>query len=636
MLTNPESAKLLDALGPAGKAAQSHWRESLGVDWAGIEQWIAAVVPGEDGAPRTAYCLSLREPIAETSLPQSWGQPAAATHASRRFWKGAELAYYLPEAKAGRMVAIGPQELVLEIIERDAEPLLRKGLEDLVRTSDESRHFTLIVAPSYLLTDGKSLLEGDLRKLREPLAEFFDMRVPAVAVSAQFGEALFLELRMVAPADVPADSLAAQARGRLDEASRRVDQYVASLSPGPYGRQIVNRFPLMVQTACNYTRSGAEGRQALLRCYLPDVAGHNLLLGAELALAETSQSSSGAPVVAANGPKLDQGGGVQAALARQISLSFPRDTLEHCFEIMAEELGVPIVILGSDLQLEGITKNQSFGLDERERPASEILAKVLKLANPDGKLVYVVKPDDAGQETIFITTRAAAAKRKDVLPAESAKSNVPSPCSGHTRRRRYTILRVVNSAVEVVATPASEQAVELFSIQCTTCRVRLKVKDESIIGDILACPKCGSMVQVTAPEDWRQDSAAAATVASAVVPSKPSTPPAVPASSSVPPAPAAAPPALPVATPAAAAVEQVPAEAAMTLSGPATPEPTPVSSRLPADWMLWAGGLGAGIVVGATVWLLAVGRDRESEQSAVVSAPRDGPVAEYACRAATC
>ncbi|MFO7905527.1 MAG: hypothetical protein R6U98_22880 [Pirellulaceae bacterium] len=40
---------------------------------------------------------------------------------------------------------------------------------------------------------------------------------------------------------------------------------------------------------------------------------------------------------------------------------------------------------------------------------------------------------------------------------------------------------------------------ESFSITCTTCRARLRVRDESAIGQILACPKCGSMVLVEAP-----------------------------------------------------------------------------------------------------------------------------------------
>lgn len=49
---------------------------------------------------------------------------------------------------------------------------------------------------------------------------------------------------------------------------------------------------------------------------------------------------------------------------------------------------------------------------------------------------------------------------------------------------------------------------ELFSITCTTCRARLKVRDAAAIGQILACPKCGSMVQVVAPEGWQPPPAA--------------------------------------------------------------------------------------------------------------------------------
>ena len=40
-----------------------------------------------------------------------------------------------------------------------------------------------------------------------------------------------------------------------------------------------------------------------------------------------------------------------------------------------------------------------------------------------------------------------------------------------------------------------------FKIQCDSCLVKLKVTKESAIGQILACPKCGSMVQVIPPEE---------------------------------------------------------------------------------------------------------------------------------------
>jgi DNA-directed RNA polymerase subunit RPC12/RpoP len=41
----------------------------------------------------------------------------------------------------------------------------------------------------------------------------------------------------------------------------------------------------------------------------------------------------------------------------------------------------------------------------------------------------------------------------------------------------------------------------MFTIQCTTCNAKLKVKNEELIGQILACPKCGGMVLVQQPED---------------------------------------------------------------------------------------------------------------------------------------
>lgn len=42
----------------------------------------------------------------------------------------------------------------------------------------------------------------------------------------------------------------------------------------------------------------------------------------------------------------------------------------------------------------------------------------------------------------------------------------------------------------------------LFSISCETCTARLNVKQQAAIGQVLACPKCGSMVLVQPPEGW--------------------------------------------------------------------------------------------------------------------------------------
>ena len=42
---------------------------------------------------------------------------------------------------------------------------------------------------------------------------------------------------------------------------------------------------------------------------------------------------------------------------------------------------------------------------------------------------------------------------------------------------------------------------EPFSITCTTCKSRLKVKSAAAIGQVVPCPKCGGMVLVKPPEE---------------------------------------------------------------------------------------------------------------------------------------
>ncbi len=42
----------------------------------------------------------------------------------------------------------------------------------------------------------------------------------------------------------------------------------------------------------------------------------------------------------------------------------------------------------------------------------------------------------------------------------------------------------------------------LFYVTCTTCKAKLAVRDASAVGEIYACPKCESMVQIIPPADW--------------------------------------------------------------------------------------------------------------------------------------
>jgi hypothetical protein len=185
----------------------------------------------------------------------------------------------------------------------------------------------------------------------------------------------------------------------------------------------------MLRKLTTYTRSGFEADRAVLRCYLPIAAGHNLLMATELTLAESpgeglqvAAGSSTTPSVASTAPVK-----VRDRLAKVTSLRFAKDTLEAALDQLSQDIGVPIVIRGPDLQSEGITKNQSFGIDLSNRSAEEILVQVLRLANPDKsatgpddvrqKLVYTIETKPGKSEQIVITTRTRATERHDELPA---------------------------------------------------------------------------------------------------------------------------------------------------------------------------------------------------------------------------
>jgi hypothetical protein len=148
------------------------------------------------------------------------------------------------------------------------------------------------------------------------------------------------------------------------------------------------------------------------------MAGELLLTQPRIEAAAASGGAHGA----------DQPLTIEERLERNTSLVFRKETLERALAMLAEDLAIEIAINGADLQLEGITKNQSLGLEIRDRPAREILLEILLRANPDRtaegpadakqKLIYVVEAEDSpASGRIIVTTRAAAERRGLNVPA---------------------------------------------------------------------------------------------------------------------------------------------------------------------------------------------------------------------------
>jgi hypothetical protein len=338
-------------------------------------------------------------------------------------------AFYLPPSGADKLLVIAPAVDLRDMLKTGGEsPPLRREVEVLAESSDSERHLTLLAAPNFPLTDGKALFIDEGVKLIDPLREFMEMEdtdgklemTKAVMFSCHLGESLFLELRLYDNFGSATSKAAREVQQRVAQLPKRLSGYVRDLQLSPYSKPILWDYKDQLDLLHKYTRLGIEGKQIVLRAYLPTRAAHNLALGAHLALLEVP--GSGTPVAVAASPAGTKPQTVAERLKKKTSLSFPRNTLEKSLELLGDDVGVEIIILGNDLRDEGITKNQSFGLDEKDQPADEILRKIMKLANPDGKLVYTIKPKEGGgEEVLYVTTRAAAQKRGDKLPSELQK-----------------------------------------------------------------------------------------------------------------------------------------------------------------------------------------------------------------------
>lgn len=425
LLATDDGPRSLEALGPSGAALVEELERVAGVELAGIESLLAAV----RGAPGRRLDVTLvvtpATPLGTDGdapePPRAARLAREAQHNGASYWDAGAWCYFAPPRDEGKRFVVAGRETLHEVLEaRGAPPPLRRELETLAAMSDRQRHLSLLVAPSFLFTEGEGLWAGVAAALRDPLFEQLPDEARAALLSAHWGESFYLEARMASAAELTPVRTAVLLDDRIAQWSSRLQLALLDLGPAAHGRRVVAQAPAMMSLLAEYTRYGVEDRVAVLNCYLPPTAGHNLLMAAELTLAQLSGGGGSAPTAPGEAmtiaDKLDQ----------PASVAFPRDTLEMAVRYLSDEIGAPIVILGGDLQLEGITKNQSFAMDAKNEPARQILLEIVRKANPDKtatgpadarqKLVYVVKPDESGRETVYVTTRAAAARRGDTLP----------------------------------------------------------------------------------------------------------------------------------------------------------------------------------------------------------------------------
>lgn len=395
ILSNSEGEKIVASLGPHGAAAIAEIERSIGMSLQEVERLLVGWQVGRDGAYLPTFVVTTGRPI----------QPPANS--------------FQPDAEKGRVTILAPPSARIDIQEMNGEPPpFGRDVERLLRCTDDNRSATLL-APRSLLREDNPPLRGELAPLRSALEAAIGPDTAAFAVSLDWGNEFFAELLAVPTLESSPIRLSDQLAEQVQAWPRYVEQSILELNTSPYGRRVVARLPEMMRRVAAYARHGANQDCAMLRCYLPVAAGHNLLMASELALAEGEGATDAAGQASM---KVVPAASITEKMRSKTTLRFGREELEAALNMLAEDVGVTITIRGRDLQLDGITRNQLFAIDLADRPAEEILVEILRRANPDKtatgpadprqKLVYVV-----GAGSIIITTRSQAASRGEELPA---------------------------------------------------------------------------------------------------------------------------------------------------------------------------------------------------------------------------
>jgi hypothetical protein len=425
---HPEGDKVIDALGKIGARGAEVLAQMVG-SLNSFDRIVIGCSPMSDGQWQLSAVGRLSgNRTAADHITSQLSDARPMEHDGQQYWLADEWAYFVPSQNK-KLLVVTQKNSIAEVIQLAGEPPpLRRDIERLLAHTDAERHATILFAPNSLFSEGSALFAGEIEAARQPLFWFLGDELSAAALSLHWDGNFFVELLAIPSLDTPPDQAVQILADRLGQIADRLQQYVGGIELHPYGRAIVSRLPAMVRALARYTRTGFDADHAVLRAYLPPAAGHNLLMATELAFAErptatlaSTDARTETSLSTAEAESLDH------RLKRVITLRIARDTLEAAIEQLAKEIGVSIVIRGVDLQAEGITKNQSLALDEQNKPAEQILAAILRIANPDKsaadlsdprqKLVYVVEHSaSGGGDQIIITTRTAATERGDILP----------------------------------------------------------------------------------------------------------------------------------------------------------------------------------------------------------------------------
>jgi eukaryotic-like serine/threonine-protein kinase len=457
LLSDIQGQLLYGALDNDLQTTINQWSEAFATPLVDIQSMVVGLYPTESQQYVALARITFAKPVPRSELGQRWGVDLLAEDSdSNLIARGNEAIYLLPrsgfgvsggssaQVNGGMVVETflyGPTELVTLARDSANADNLSGPFFALNKAIDSRRHVNLLFQPSALFNDeGEWLMSGTWAPVNRYLRTVLDESARAGLFSLHLDNGVYLELSL----SHSVDKLPAELKRRLDkqfrEARLGILEALTTTSANPYWERVRLRFDNMLNDLARNLRTGIERQLVVANCWLPPMAAHNLLAGAELALSlgdATVVPDAIAPTKKSSPQTLEE----LLAMPRSLSVTTNPDLNQLLLAISTEvneqfpemPFKLRIELAGTDLAKEGITQNQRPGdFTADQKPLSAILTEIMLRANPDKsakaasdpncKLVWViaVAPNNPAERIIQVTTRSAASERGLPLPAQFA------------------------------------------------------------------------------------------------------------------------------------------------------------------------------------------------------------------------
>jgi hypothetical protein len=296
LMDHSEGEKVLAALGPWGERATNMLQASVGLEWRHVKTLLVAATTSSSGDVEFCARLQLTHVHAQEEIDRMLGPGPRRVHAEQEYSVNETIAAFVPWSNgfgSGSWLVFCPEPLVTELIDSEGEPpIVARDLETLVAHTDADRTATLLTSTGFLSAGATRIVSGEAEPLRAGLAELVGRDATAVALSVDWGDKFFVELAAAPALTASPRWLATTLVGRLGDAPDRLPTATGGAWP-EYSRAVLDRFPAMIARLSATTRGAASDNRAVLRAYLPVVAGHNLLMATELLLAQSGWPAAG-------------------------------------------------------------------------------------------------------------------------------------------------------------------------------------------------------------------------------------------------------------------------------------------------------------------------------------------------------